>query len=325
MTSQLLYEKYRKSLEQKFQKLFESYLPRTLYDPSAYIMKSGGKRLRPILVMLSAGAAGGNVNKVKNAAVAVELFHNFTLVHDDIMDNADKRRNNQTVHKKYDSNTAILTGDNLIAHAYNYLLKDCSDNNKKVINIFSQGIVEVCEGQSYDEAFETSANVSIDDYLKMIKKKTAALLEVCCSIGARLGGADPKTIRALENYGLNTGIAFQLRDDLLDIFGSEDKFGKMIGGDLIQGKKTFLFLKAMQNAKGDDKNLLKSFIRNYGIKRKDVSKFKKLYEKLGVLDDTEKEILYFNRRAIKSLNSIKDSNYKETLIWLVNDLSGRKN
>lgn len=325
MTNQLLYEKYRKLLERRFQKLFENKSPRTLYDPSAYIMKSGGKRLRPILVMLSAGAAGGNVEKVKNAAIAVELFHNFTLVHDDIMDNADKRRNNQTVHKKYDSNTAILTGDNLIAHAYNYLLKDCAESNKKVIGTFTQGIVEVCEGQSYDEAFETSENVLIDDYLKMIKKKTAALLEVCCSIGARLGGGDTKTIRALENYGLNTGIAFQLRDDLLDIFGSEDKFGKMIGGDLIQGKKTFLFLKAIQNAKGDDKKLLKGFIHNHGIKRKDVPKFKKLYEKLGVLDDTEKEILYFNRQAVKSLNPIKNSKYKETLIWLVNDLSGRKN
>ncbi len=325
MMNQLLYEKYRKSLEQRFQKLFKNKLPRTLYDPSAYIMKSGGKRLRPILVMLSAGAAGGNVNKVKNAAIAVELFHNFTLVHDDIMDNADKRRNNQTVHKKYDSNTAILTGDNLIAHAYNYLLKDCSENNKRVIGTFTQGIVEVCEGQSYDEAFEISDKVSIDDYLTMIKKKTAALLEVCCSIGGRLGGGDLITVRALENYGLNTGMAFQLRDDLLDIFGSEDKFGKMIGGDLVQGKKTFLFLKAIQNAKGEDKKLLKGFIDNHGVKRKDVPKFKKLYEKLGVLDDTEKEILYFNMQAVKSLNPIKNSKYKETLVWLVNDLSGRKN
>lgn len=325
MTNQLLYTKYQNSLEKKFQKLFEKASPRTLYDPAAYIMKSGGKRLRPLLVLLSAGAVGGNVNKVKNAAIAVELFHNFSLVHDDIMDNADIRRNHETVHKKFNSNTAILTGDNLIAYAYNYLLKDCTENNKKVISTFTQGIVEVCEGQSYDEAFESDDNVLIKDYLKMIKKKTAALLEVCCSIGARLGGGNSQTIKAMENFGLNTGMAFQLRDDLLDIFGSTDKFGKVIGGDLIQGKKTFLFLNAMEKAKGEDKKLLLSFIKNKGIKKSDVPKFKKLYEKLKVHEDTEKEILYFNKKAIKSLSSINDSKFKQTLIWLVNDLSGRKN
>lgn len=318
------YEKELQKVEKKFATLLDKYEPKSLYDPCAYIIQSGGKRLRPFLVMLSCKAVSGAIKPVANAALAVELLHNFTLVHDDIMDNADKRRGKPTLHIKHDVSTAILAGDSLIALAYKYLLKDCKDENSRgVLSTFTQGVLEVCEGQSYDKDFETTDKVSIDEYVLMIKKKTAALAEMCCSIGAQLGGGSKEEIRALSDYGLNLGLAFQFQDDLLDIMGDEAEFGKTVGGDLMEGKKTFIFLKALEKATGNDKEDLKKVIANKGIRKNQVKKYRGLYVKLGVIEDTEKEISKYTNKALRALNKINNEEAKEQLAWLANILLKR--
>lgn len=318
-----LYEEQRIQIEKRISKLLSNEKPESLYGPCSYIMQSGGKRLRPLLVLFSAKAAGGEFKDAYNAAIAVELLHNFTLVHDDIMDNADKRRGRLTTHKKYDLSTAILTGDNLLAVAYLNLLKDCRENDKSVLTVFTQGVVEVCEGQSLDKEFEIMPAVSIKEYLGMIGKKTAALLEVCCSVGARIGGGDESRIKALSKFGRNLGMAFQIQDDLLDITAKEAEFGKIIGGDLIEGKKTFLFLKALERAAGKQKKKLTDVIRNKGISRSQIEEFRNLYYSLGVIEETEKEISRYTKLALKSLSVIEDEKARGALEWLANSLIKR--
>jgi geranylgeranyl diphosphate synthase type II len=319
-----IYEKEIKKVESRIARIFKKRNPRSLYLPAEYILASGGKRIRPFLVLASAKAVGADFSRVYNAAVAVELLHNFTLVHDDIMDNADKRRNMMTLHKKFDLGTAILTGDSLTAYAYKYLIKDAKDKIAEVISLFTDGVIEVCEGQSFDGEFEHRNDVAIDEYMNMIKKKTAALLEMCCAIGGVLGGGSEEEIRHLRNYGKNLGIAFQLRDDLLDIAADEKEFGKKIGGDLVEGKKTFLLLKSLELAKGKEKKLLMQVIRKNGIEREKVLEYKALYERLGVFEIVEKEISKYTKRALKSLEALKNDEGKELLDWIARELLERK-
>ncbi|HEX3073341.1 MAG TPA: polyprenyl synthetase family protein [Ignavibacteriales bacterium] len=317
------YESELNKIEKKFGKLFETNKPDSLYEPCSYIMQSGGKRLRPLLVILSAKAMGAKTTSVYNAALAVELLHNFTLVHDDIMDNADKRRGRPTLHKKYDVNAAILAGDNLLAMAYRYLLKDCKDNDKAVLNTFTTGVIEVCEGQSLDKDFELRNKVTIDEYYEMIGKKTAALLKMCCSIGARLGGGSEQEIKAFEKYGENLGLAFQIQDDYLDVAGDEKKFGKKIGGDLREGKKTFMFIKAYEKAAGKDKQALNQFLSNKGIPEEMIAEFKQLYIKLGVIDEARKEIERFTQTALRQIRNLSGEENREIFNWLANSLIQR--
>ena len=318
-----LYERERKKVEKILVEAFKDRKPDSLYKPVKYILSTGGKRLRPLLVILSTKAVGGNFSDVYNASVAVELLHNFTLVHDDIMDNADKRRGMLTLHKKYDDSTAILAGDGLLSVAYEYLLKDCNGKTKEVISAFTKGLIEVCEGQSLDKDFETTDNVTIDKYKLMIMKKTAAMFEMCCTVGALLGGGSPKEIKAVSLFGKNIGIAFQIQDDLLDISGDEKKFGKKVGGDLIEGKKTFLFIKALSKAKGNDKKKLIKVIKNNGIKPQKVNMYKHLYEKLGVIENAKAEIKFYTNRALRSLKALKKEDDKEIFSWLANSLIKR--
>jgi len=318
-----LYERERKKVEKILVEAFKNRKPDSLYKPVKYILSTGGKRLRPLLVIFSTKAVGGNFSVVYNASVAVELLHNFTLVHDDIMDNADKRRGMLTLHKKYDDSTAILAGDGLLSVAYEYLLKDCNGKTKEVISAFTKGLIEVCEGQSLDKDFETTDNVTIDKYKLMIMKKTAAMFEMCCTVGALLGGGSPKEIKAVSLFGKNIGIAFQIQDDLLDISGDEKKFGKKVGGDLIEGKKTFLFIKALSKAKGNDKKKLIKVIKNNGIKPQKVNMYKHLYEKLGVIENAKAEIKFYTNRALRSLKTLKKEDDKEIFSWLANSLIKR--
>ena len=318
-----LYERERKKVEKILVEAFKNRKPDSLYKPVKYILSTGGKRLRPLLVIFSTKAVGGNFPDVYNASVAVELLHNFTLVHDDIMDNADKRRGMLTLHKKYDDSTAILAGDGLLSVAYEYLLKDCNGKTKEVISAFTKGLIEVCEGQSLDKDFETTDNVTIDKYKLMIMKKTAAMFEMCCTVGALLGGGSPKEIKAVSLFGKNIGIAFQIQDDLLDISGDEKKFGKKVGGDLIEGKKTFLFIKALSKAKGNDKKKLIKVIKNNGIKPQKVNMYKHLYEKLGVIENAKAEIKFYTNRALRSLKTLKKEDDKEIFSWLANSLIKR--
>ncbi|MEG8947432.1 polyprenyl synthetase family protein [Rosettibacter firmus] len=322
-TFQKIYQKELNKIEKRLNKLLIKREPRSLYEPCNYAITGGGKRIRPLLVLLSAKATGGSFNDVYNASIAVELFHNFTLVHDDIMDNSDIRRGRLSLHKKFDISTAILTGDNLIALAYESLLKDCKNNTKEIVSTFTRGIIEVCEGQSLDKEFELRDNVSIDDYKKMIFKKTAALAQMCCSIGAKICNAENLYIKILENYGKNLGMAFQIQDDLLDIIGEEKKFGKRIGSDLIEGKKTYLFLKALEKSKGSDKKKLIDVMKNRGIKPDEVKLYKMIYEKYNILEDAKKEIINYTNQALKNLSKLPDKEGSDLLYWLAYSLIGR--
>jgi geranylgeranyl diphosphate synthase type II len=322
-----LYERERKKVEAKLLNAFKNRVPRSLYEPALYVLQSGGKRLRPVLVLFSSKAVGGSFERVYNASVAAELLHNFTLVHDDIMDNADKRRGRLTLHKKYDVNTAILAGDSLLSIAYEYLLKDLpvrnNGNSKAVLASFTKGLIEICEGQSLDKDFETRENVTIDDYIRMIKKKTAAMSEMCCSIGAQLGGGNVQEIKALSDFGRNIGIAFQIQDDLLDITADELKFGKFVGGDLVEGKKTFLFIKALAKAKGKDYKSLQDVVANKGIRPEQVQEYKELYKRLAVLDDAKNEIKKYSNNALRSLKILKNKEFRNIFTWLADSLVKR--
>ncbi len=317
-----LYERERIKVEKKLINALKDKKPESLYDPGLYIIEGGGKRLRPLLVLFSAKAAGGKFSDAYNASVAVELLHNFTLVHDDIMDNADKRRGRLTLHKKNDLSTAILVGDSLLSIAYEYLLKDCIGETKQIMSSFTKSLIDVCEGQSMDKDFETRESVSIEDYIHMIEKKTAALLKMCCTIGGVLGGGNKRVVNALANFGKNIGIAFQIQDDLLDITGEENEFGKFVGGDLVEGKKTFLFIKALEKAEGKELQSLKKIISNGGIKRNQVNSYKQIYLKLNILEDSKEAIKYFSGLALNSLRSLKKED-REIFTWLVNSLIKR--
>jgi geranylgeranyl diphosphate synthase type II len=318
-----IYERERKIIDKKLATVLKNRSPKKLYQPVSYILESSGKRLRPLLVILSAKAVGGKPSKVYNAALAVEMLHNFTLVHDDIMDNADLRRGNTTLHKKYNLNTAILAGDALLAVAYEFLLKDCRVNAREALTTFTHGLVEVCDGQSFDTEFETRDQVSLEEYIDMISKKTAALAKMCCELGAYLSDAKLSDIKALSDYGKNLGIAFQIQDDLLDIFADKAEFGKRIGGDLLEGKKTYLFIKAFQKAKGQDKKDFEKVIRNKGIKESEINKYKNLYVKLDVIDDAQNEIKYYTDKALRSIDKLSNKNETEIFHWLADSLIKR--
>ncbi len=319
----LLYRKELKQVDKILRKVLLNRKPLNLYSPAYYIIESGGKRIRPLLVLLSAKAVGGKFSDAYFAGAAVELLHNFTLVHDDIMDNAEKRRGRSTLHVKYDESTAILAGDSLLAIAYENLLKNCNGNAKDILADFTKVLVEVCEGQSLDKEYETKPFVSLNEYIDMIRKKTAAMLQMCCSIGAKLGNGSPEEISALASFGRNLGIAFQVQDDLLDITANETEFGKTIGGDLIEGKKTFLLINALSKAKGKDKTKLKSLVKNKGIKLNRVLEFKNIYEELGVITDARKEIKKYTSLALRSLKVLKSGEDREIFNWLAESLIKR--
>lgn len=225
----------------------ESFIsdPLKLYEPIQYTLSLGGKRLRPTLCMMGCELFGGDCKKTLPAAIAIEIFHNFTLVHDDIMDNSPIRRGQPTVYKKWNTNVAILSGDVMFAKAYEYVTKIDSPNLRQILNIFTETAIKVCEGQQYDMDYEETARVTIDDYLKMITLKTAVLTGASLKIGALIAGAQQEKADVLYDFGLNMGIVFQLQDDLLDVFSDETKFGKKTGSDILSGKKTYLFLKTL--------------------------------------------------------------------------------
>jgi len=244
----------------QLQSLFRDYLvanqfkqaPQELYEPVNYILNLGGKRLRPVLLLMSYNLFDEKVEKALPAAYAVEIFHNFSLLHDDIMDEAPLRRGQPTVHIKYNTNTGILSGDVMLIYAYEYLTK-VEDKSKiaSLVKVFNRVAIEVCEGQQYDMNFEERTEVQIDEYLKMIELKTSVLIGGGMEMGAILAGADASDANHIAEFGKNVGIAFQLQDDILDTFGDPEKFGKKVGGDIAQNKKTYLILKAMEVADSD--------------------------------------------------------------------------
>jgi len=255
-TYEELLEQYRNSLEK------ESFSgqPPELYEPITYMMELGGKRLRPVLLLMACDAFGGDIESAISAAHAVEIFHNFTLVHDDIMDGAEIRRGKDTIWNIWGEDTAILVGDTMFAMAIEQMLKTDHPKSKEMLSCFLQVSKQVCEGQQLDMNFEEAGNTTIPDYLGMIRLKTAVLLASSLKLGAILAGANDKDLENIYEFGINTGLAFQLKDDLLDVFGNVDRFGKMPGGDILSDKKTFLLLKALTIADEADKKIIEDYI-----------------------------------------------------------------
>lgn len=298
--------------------------PNSLYEPIKYILLAGGKRIRPVIVILSCELLGGDRKDAINPALAVEIFHNFTLVHDDIMDNADIRRGLQTIHKRWDINTAILSGDAMFALAYKLLSQTNSKRIGEIFNSFAQSAIEVCEGQALDLELETSSEVSIGDYIKMISKKTASLIKNSAKIGALIADGSDEQIQALENYGFNLGIAFQLMDDLLDVVADSEEFGKSIGGDIINGKRTFLLLKAMERVEGKDREIIEKVFAKDGLDLSIVAEVREIYFRYGIIDETQKMVRFYTDVAIKSLESLPRSDSYSMLVWLANKLCERR-
>jgi len=287
--------------------------PKNLYEPVGYALSMGGKRLRPVMVLLGCNIFCEKVEKAFPAALAIELFHNFTLLHDDIMDGAEMRRNNLSVYKKYNENIAILSGDAMSILAYNYLLKCDSTDMTPLIRLFSQTALEVCEGQQFDMDFEVRMDVSIPEYINMIRLKTAVLLASSLKLGAMVANAPEKITNQLYEFGLNLGIAFQLQDDLLDVFADQSKFGKRIGGDIVSNKKTFLLLKALEISDNNGKMFIYDWInkKEFDANEK-IQAITDMYNKLDVRKITERYIDEFYQKALNILSEINLVSKKKT-------------
>jgi len=296
-----------------------------LRDSCHYVLTSGGKRLRAVLVLLTSEAAGGSILRALPAASAVEIMHNFTLVHDDIMDHAAARRGAPTVHVKWDLNTALLAGDTLLAIAYNELLNSRHEDMRHLVRLFTNGVHDVCMGQAMDLAFEQRDDVTVKEYFAMIARKTGRLITTSTQIGAHIGGGSPGIVRALKTFGDHLGRAFQLQDDLLDVIGDEREFGKTIGGDIVEGKRTYLLLTALERSRGIDRKLLERVVRGKSGsalpltvqgRRSLVGKVRAVYEKLGVIAATRKAIDAETNRARHALNRVPESPARDMLHWL---------
>lgn len=309
---------------QKYQSHFIAHLnkfslarePKQLYDPVQYILNLGGKRLRPMLTLMTTDCFGGEISNALDASLAIELFHNFSLIHDDIMDKAPLRRGKQTVHEKWDINTGILSGDAMLIMAYKLLESYNSKYFKQLTTLFSNTALEVCEGQQYDINFETWVDVSVQDYVKMVKYKTAVLVGTAMQMGAILAEANNEDQKRCYDFGINLGIAFQLKDDYLDAFGNPENFGKQLGGDIIENKKTYLFLKAMELGSDDLKNKLSDlFEKSSANNDQKIVEVIEVYNMSGAKKATERAIENYTTAAFDLLNLLDiESSKKQVLI-----------
>jgi geranylgeranyl diphosphate synthase type II len=288
--------------------------PKNLYEPIHYILQIGGKRLRPILTLMTCDILNGNVKNAYDAALAVEVFHNFTLIHDDIMDSAPIRRGKETVHIKWDVNTGILSGDAMMIIAY-----QCFENYepfiyKKLLKLFNKTALEVCEGQQLDVDFEIRNDVTITEYIKMITYKTSVLVAAAMKMGAIIAEVSDEESEKIYDFGLNLGIAFQLQDDYLDTFGDVVTFGKQIGGDILENKKTFLYLKAIETCNEKDKNCLLDFYKAKTSNENKVSEITTLFKKNSIDKLTVNEIELYTNKAFEVLDTLQISNEKKEIL-----------
>ncbi|MBR7012670.1 MAG: polyprenyl synthetase family protein [Muribaculaceae bacterium] len=296
--------------------------PEQLYEPIAYHMALGGKRVRPVLLLMACEAMGGQVDKALEAAVGLEMFHNFTLLHDDVMDNADVRRGKTTVHRRWNDNTAILSGDTMLTIATQYIARTM---NWPVMDLFNKTAIEIYEGQQWDMDYEYRNDVTVDEYINMIRLKTSVLLGCALKMGALLAEADAKDAEMLYEAGVNMGLAFQLRDDILDVWGDPKTFGKEIGGDIMNNKKTFLLINAMRLAQGDDADELRHWLNDpYATRDDKVAGMTRLYERLGVRQLAEEAIARYNDLAVNAFNQVGMADEdKQAFVSMANRLAGR--
>ena len=309
-------------IEEELGKIAYPNTPQKLYQPIDYVMGLGGKRMRPILLLMAHQLFDENIEKAISPALGIEIFHNFTLLHDDIMDNAPIRRGKQTVHEKWNKNVAILSGDTMLVQAYQLLSDVDKSIVKEMIAVFSKAATQVCEGQQWDMDFEIQKDVTLQEYLKMIEYKTAVLLAASLQIGGITANASKENQNNLYHFGLNMGIAFQLKDDLLDAFGNPDEFGKQIGGDIIANKKTFLYLKALQLANDKQKESLVNYFKTQEQTEQKVMGVKTIFTDLDIPKHTKDMMKAYYTKAMKHLDAI-DSDNKAPLITFSEKLMDR--
>lgn len=296
-----------KELQQKVSEIFDNknYItePKDLYEPIQYSLSQGGKRLRPLLALMASSVFGGDLSKVENPAIGLEIFHNFTLLHDDIMDQAPIRRGVPSVYKKWDTNTAILSGDTMFVLAYDYVTNSDPRFLVDVLRIFNQTAREVCEGQQYDMNYETQELVGVEDYVEMIRLKTAVLIAAALKIGAVTALASKEDAQNMYDFGINIGLAFQLRDDLLDAFGKQEVFGKPIGNDIVTNKKTYLYIMAYERANESQRAALDAaYAKNDRTEK--VAGVMKLYNELDIREATEKMIENYYQKSLAFLDAV---------------------
>jgi geranylgeranyl diphosphate synthase type II len=298
--------------------------PKELYDPLRYILTIGGKRIRPILALMSCELFNQDAKKSMNAALAVEYFHNFSLIHDDIMDQADLRRGKETVHKKWNENVGILSGDALLVKAYEQLEVYPPELFKPLTQLLSKTAIEVCEGQQYDVDFETTNEVTKEQYIEMIRLKTAVLLGASLKMGAIIANASEKDAELIYNFGIDLGIAFQLQDDYLDSFGTAESFGKRIGGDIINNKKTILFIEALKSSNSNLKEELLKLYQKRDDSEHKIEEVKSIFDDSGAKKKTLSLIEHYTSRAFDSLDQISvNSQNKQELKSLASYLMNR--
>lgn len=306
--------------------------PYGLYEPIEYTLAAGGKRVRPQLAMIASQLFGGKNEEVLPAALALEVFHNFTLLHDDVMDKADVRRGRPTVHVKWNENTAILSGDQMLIEAYKLLSGVPADKLPKVLQLFNKMATEICEGQQYDVDFESQEQVAIEEYLKMIRLKTSVLLANALQTGAYIAGADERAQEVLYEFGIHIGLAFQIQDDILDVWGDPKTFGKAVGGDISCNKKTFVYLEAMRRKiKGDEarsateaKSLEEWYSQVLEDNTEKIAAVKEIFEQLDVRTACEKVVEDYTRKALALLEQLPQNEATEQLRQLANKLNTRK-
>jgi len=301
--------------------------PLGLYDPIGYVLSMGGKRIRPTLALMACNLFSEDVQPAVNMALGLEIFHNFTLLHDDIMDRADVRRGQPTVHKKWNDNTAILSGDVMQIASYQFIAKTPVKYLKSVLDLFSQTAAEICEGQQYDVDFESRNDVKAEEYLEMIRLKTAVLLGCALKCGALIGGAGEEDAQNLYDFGINIGLAFQLKDDLLDVYGDEATFGKKIGGDILCNKKTYMLIYALELATGCDAVALQYWLHISDEKSlaDKITAVTSLFTRLGVNTICEDKMHEFYTKAIANLDKVGVlDNNKQELRNLAEKLMFRK-
>lgn len=298
-------KQYSERIEQALQGLSGPAEPRELYEPIRYMLSLGGKRLRPVLTLLGYELFREDSEKALPAALAVEVFHNFSLVHDDIMDNAPLRRGQPTVYKKWNSNIAILSGDVMLVQAYQLLAKLDPKVLPEALQLFNHTAILVCEGQQRDMNFEQRSSVSMDEYLQMIEEKTAVLLGAALQLGAIAAEASSADAKALYDFGKNIGVAFQLQDDYLDAFGDPEKFGKQVGGDILSNKKTWLLIQALEKAKGADAQTLQVNLQHTNPDSHKVLWVVDLYRRLGIVEEIQEAIQHYSHKAISQLEKVQ--------------------
>ena len=314
---------YNDALQEGLKNAITLKEPKGLYEPARYILQLGGKRLRPVLTLMTAEFFGASLDKAMNAALAVELFHNFSLIHDDIMDDAPLRRGKVTVHEKWNINTGILSGDAMLILAYQLFEQYKPAKFRELAKLFSKTAIEVCEGQQYDVDFETRDDVTIPEYLKMIDFKTAVLIGAAMKMGAIVADADATSQENIYEFGRNLGIAFQLQDDYLDAFGDPKTFGKQVGGDIIENKKTFLYLTALEKSTAkENEALLSLFKQSPEDPTQKIEAVKALFISTGAAEASEREIERYTLKANQLLNNINISEDKKEALksfseWLM--------